>query len=128
MTGADGPAGAQWRWWRERRLRAERIHLDSAAAGRSSRATLADDRGPAEHGLVGLARPGRRLFSLDAVIMGISYSGGRCTSTSMPSRMRSRPKMNSSSGSSKVSKTPAAMNAVSAGNRCGSVSWLSMRG
>ena len=41
MTGADDPADAQWRWWRERRLPAERIHLDSAAAGRSSRATLA---------------------------------------------------------------------------------------
>ena len=41
MTGADDPAGPQWRWWRERRLPAERIHLDSAAAGRSSRATLA---------------------------------------------------------------------------------------
>ena len=41
MTGADDLADAQWRWWRERRLPAERIHLDSAAAGRSSRATLA---------------------------------------------------------------------------------------
>ncbi len=41
MTGADDPADAQWRWWRERRLPAPRIHLDSAAAGRSSRATLA---------------------------------------------------------------------------------------
>ena len=37
------------------------------------------------------------------------------TSTSMPSRMRSRPKMNSSSGSSARSNTPAAMNLVSAG-------------
>ncbi len=41
MTGAGDPADAQWRWWRERRLPAERIHLDTAAAGRSSRATLA---------------------------------------------------------------------------------------
>ena len=41
MTGAEDPVGPQWRWWRERRLPAERIHLDSAAAGRSSRATLA---------------------------------------------------------------------------------------
>jgi uncharacterized protein with PQ loop repeat len=49
-------------------------------------------------------------------------------SASMPSRMRSRPKMNSSSGPSATSKTPAAMNAVSAGKRCGSVSCLSMRG
>jgi uncharacterized protein with PQ loop repeat len=48
--------------------------------------------------------------------------------SSMPSRMRSRPKMNSSSGPSSASKTPAAMNAVSAGNRCGSVSCLSRRG
>jgi hypothetical protein len=36
--------------------------------------------------------------------------------------------MNSSSGSSAVSNTPAAMNAVSAGNRRGSVSCPSMRG
>jgi hypothetical protein len=42
--------------------------------------------------------------------------------------MRSRPKTNSSSGSSAASKTPAAMKAVSAGNRCGSVNWLSIRG
>jgi len=34
-------AALSWGWWRERRLPAERIHLDSAAAGRSSRATLA---------------------------------------------------------------------------------------
>jgi pyridoxal 5-phosphate dependent beta-lyase len=32
---------ATWSWWRERRLPAERVHLDTAAAGRSSRATLA---------------------------------------------------------------------------------------
>ena len=48
MTGADDPADAQWRWWRERRLPAERIHLDSAAAGRSSRATLAATAAHAE--------------------------------------------------------------------------------
>ena len=41
MTSAEHPAEAQWHWWRERRLPAQRIHLDSAAAGRSSRATLA---------------------------------------------------------------------------------------
>jgi len=41
VTGAGEAADAQWRWWRERRLPAEVIHLDSAAAGRSSRATLA---------------------------------------------------------------------------------------
>ena len=41
MTGADHPADAQWRRWRERRRPAQRIHLDSAAAGRSSLATLA---------------------------------------------------------------------------------------
>ncbi len=48
MTGADDPADAQWRWWRERRLPAERIYLDSAAAGRSSRATLAATAAHAE--------------------------------------------------------------------------------
>jgi hypothetical protein len=36
--------------------------------------------------------------------------------------------MNSSSGPSAVSNTPAAMNAVSAGNRRGSASWLSTAG
>jgi pyridoxal 5-phosphate dependent beta-lyase len=34
-------AGSGWGWWREQRLPAERLHLDSAAAGRSSVATLA---------------------------------------------------------------------------------------
>jgi hypothetical protein len=48
VTGADDQADAQWRWWRERRLPAERIHLDSAAAGRSSRATLAATAAHAE--------------------------------------------------------------------------------
>jgi hercynylcysteine S-oxide lyase len=33
-------AVADWGWWRERRPPAERVHLDSAAAGRSSTATL----------------------------------------------------------------------------------------
>ena len=33
MTGEDG-----WAWWRERRLPAEVLHLDTAAAGRSSAA------------------------------------------------------------------------------------------
>jgi hypothetical protein len=31
----------EWAWWRERRPPAELVHLDSAAAGRSSAATLA---------------------------------------------------------------------------------------
>ncbi len=48
MTGADTPADAQWRWWRERRLPAQGIHLDSAAAGRSSLATLAASAAHAE--------------------------------------------------------------------------------
>jgi pyridoxal 5-phosphate dependent beta-lyase len=38
----------QWRWWRERRVPAERLHLDTAAAGRSSTATLAATAGHAE--------------------------------------------------------------------------------
>jgi hercynylcysteine S-oxide lyase len=37
-----------WAWWRERRLPAELIHLDSAAAGRSSTATLAATAAHAE--------------------------------------------------------------------------------
>ena len=48
MTGADTLADAQWRWWRERRLPAQGIHLDSAAAGRSSLATLAATAAHAE--------------------------------------------------------------------------------
>jgi pyridoxal 5-phosphate dependent beta-lyase len=36
----DALAG-DWSWWRERRLPAAGLHLDTAAAGRSSRATLA---------------------------------------------------------------------------------------
>jgi hypothetical protein len=43
-------AASDWGWWRERRLPAERIHLDSAAAGRSSRATLAVTAEIATHG------------------------------------------------------------------------------
>ena len=35
------PAAADWGWWRERRLPAGPLHLDTAAAGRSSLATLA---------------------------------------------------------------------------------------
>ena len=37
----DVDVSAPWTWWRERRLPAAGLHLDSAAAGRSSRATLA---------------------------------------------------------------------------------------
>ena len=48
MTVADDQAGADWHWWRERRLPAEVTHLDSAAAGRSSRATLAATAAHAE--------------------------------------------------------------------------------
>lgn len=36
----DGAEHDHWQWWRERRLPAERVHLDSAAAGRSSVTTL----------------------------------------------------------------------------------------
>jgi pyridoxal 5-phosphate dependent beta-lyase len=36
-----GVADSSWRWWRERRVPAQRVHLDTAAAGRSSVATLA---------------------------------------------------------------------------------------
>jgi pyridoxal 5-phosphate dependent beta-lyase len=48
VTVADDKAGADWHWWRERRLPAEVTHLDSAAAGRSSRATLAATAAHAE--------------------------------------------------------------------------------
>jgi hercynylcysteine S-oxide lyase len=41
-------ADPEWRWWRERRGPAERLHLDSAAAGRSSAATLAATAAHAE--------------------------------------------------------------------------------
>ncbi len=41
-------ADQEWRWWRERRAPAERLHLDSAAAGRSSAATLAATAAHAE--------------------------------------------------------------------------------
>jgi pyridoxal 5-phosphate dependent beta-lyase len=33
--------GSGWGWWRDRRPPAARLHLDTAAAGRSSLATLA---------------------------------------------------------------------------------------
>ena len=36
---AAGPDGA-WRWWRDRRPPARLLHLDAAAAGRSSTGTL----------------------------------------------------------------------------------------
>ena len=43
MTRSDRGAvtGSDWGWWRDRRPPAVRLHLDSAAAGRSSRAILA---------------------------------------------------------------------------------------
>ena len=41
MTGAPGPDPAGWGWWRDRRPPAEFLYLDTAAAGRSSLATLA---------------------------------------------------------------------------------------
>ena len=45
MTGADDPSGAQWRWWRERRLPALRAANGQEIAG--TRARLLD-----EHGIV----------------------------------------------------------------------------
>ena len=42
------PAAADWGWWRERRLPAGPLHLDTAAAGRSSLATLAATAAHAE--------------------------------------------------------------------------------
>jgi pyridoxal 5-phosphate dependent beta-lyase len=39
---------SDWRWWRERRPAASYLHLDSAAAGRSSLATLAATAAHAE--------------------------------------------------------------------------------
>jgi pyridoxal 5-phosphate dependent beta-lyase len=41
-------ADSSWRWWRERRPPAQRLHLDTAAAGRSSFATLAATAAHAE--------------------------------------------------------------------------------
>ena len=41
-------ADSSWRWWRERRPPAQRLHLDTAAAGRSSLATLAATAAHAE--------------------------------------------------------------------------------
>jgi pyridoxal 5-phosphate dependent beta-lyase len=45
---SDVTAEGAWAWWRERRLPAELVHLDSAAAGRSSAATLAATAAHAE--------------------------------------------------------------------------------
>jgi pyridoxal 5-phosphate dependent beta-lyase len=42
------PAVTDWSWWRERRLPAGPLHLDTAAAGRSSLATLAATAAHAE--------------------------------------------------------------------------------
>ena len=42
------PVVTDWRWWRERRLPAGPVHLDTAAAGRSSVATLAATAAHAE--------------------------------------------------------------------------------
>ena len=42
------PAAADWGWWRERRLPGGPLHLDTAAAGRSSLATLAATAAHAE--------------------------------------------------------------------------------
>ena len=42
------PAVTDWGWWRERRPRGGPLHLDTAAAGRSSRATLAEAAAHAE--------------------------------------------------------------------------------
>jgi pyridoxal 5-phosphate dependent beta-lyase len=47
VTGEDG-----WAWWRERRLPAEVLHLDTAAAGRSSAATLAATAAHAEREVI----------------------------------------------------------------------------
>jgi pyridoxal 5-phosphate dependent beta-lyase len=41
--------GSDWGWWRDRRPSATRLHLDSAAAGRSSRTILAAAAAHAEH-------------------------------------------------------------------------------
>jgi pyridoxal 5-phosphate dependent beta-lyase len=43
-----GHAASDWGWWRERRPPAALLHLDTAAAGRSSRATLAATAAHAE--------------------------------------------------------------------------------
>lgn len=46
VTNAGDEVG--WRWWRDRRLPAELVYLDNAAAGRSSSATLAATAAHAE--------------------------------------------------------------------------------
>lgn len=49
MTGsAEGVTGSDWGWWRDRRPAATRVHVDTAAAGRSSRAVLAATAAHAE--------------------------------------------------------------------------------
>jgi len=49
VTGSDGAAtDSDWGWWRDRRPPAARLHLDTAAAGRSSRAVLAASAAHAE--------------------------------------------------------------------------------
>jgi hypothetical protein len=47
-----GSAESGWAWWRERRLPAEVLHLDSAAAGRTWLA------GPRGVGVLGVTNPG----------------------------------------------------------------------
>jgi pyridoxal 5-phosphate dependent beta-lyase len=46
VTGSG--SGSSWGWWRDRRLPVPGLHLDTAAAGRSSRATLAATAAHAE--------------------------------------------------------------------------------
>jgi pyridoxal 5-phosphate dependent beta-lyase len=48
VAAEDGPAEPGWAWWREQRPPAGLLHLDSAAAGRSSIATLAASAAHAE--------------------------------------------------------------------------------
>jgi hercynylcysteine S-oxide lyase len=48
VAGEPGPGEDGWAWWRERRRPAGLLHLDSAAAGRSSIATLAATAAHAE--------------------------------------------------------------------------------
>jgi pyridoxal 5-phosphate dependent beta-lyase len=45
-------ADSGWGWWRERRLPAELVHLDSAAAGRASTATLTATAAHAEREVI----------------------------------------------------------------------------
>ena len=48
MTATDAADQDGWQWWRERRPPPERVHLDTAAAGRSSVATLRATAGYAQ--------------------------------------------------------------------------------